>query len=765
MMAMLAGPRPCRAVPGVPPEPPLADESQPEDRPDKRFPPHVTWKHFSRTVRKLPSDRLTVLLQGQGADLWAGTVDAGLLRAREASIAHFPPQDEGLPASPLTALAEDGDGGIWVGTAGRGLAHFNRETWHRADVHDGLPSNRVTSLLRHDKELFVGTDAGLVEWSLENRPGKTWTRRDGFWSPEVSALAPRSDGRLWVGTREGLGILDVHGDFERVAAAGPPWITSLLGIEKLEMFGFAVVVTGSPAGMVVRKADEPEVLVARLGVEQGLPDGRITSMAAPSGLVRYFWVATDGGGLAQIEVRKDHRDKPFFEIHPITPGPGSYPDGRIQSLVCDKDRVWLASSSGGLSEGTLQKESQDTTATGGSAGGSGQTSSSVAAGSATSSAAATHAPTCTTAERLNWNIMKMPAGWRVIAMAQAQGQLWVGFMDRGAAVGAPPLCEWVFYPRVTDGHGGTRLYVRPQPTSVAAEYNEAGLGGGSVGDIAVDNDGSVWFATWDMGLSHRDGKDFLPLAAKEGVPSRRVRSLLADRPTGDLYAIASNDQGHIYDDPNDETASEKIHPKDLVLRRSGGEWTILPLGPGPVVKEMEFTCVYPLARDGKLYLGTTHGLHEFDGRVLKPSKKRMAVIDLRSGKPVPVDEKTQRQMAEAAVWSLFETVPGILGICTDAGVFLDDGSYTSRIPGTDGLTSWSGSYDQETRMIYFLGARHTRWTAGSIPFRKGQLWRYQPELGMLKGLVSETNCYVVTPTSVWYSRHPIVGEIKPKPMR
>lgn len=773
----------CLARPGVPPEPPLADESQPSDRPDKHFPPHIVWSQFSRAFKKMPTDQLTVMTQGRGADLWVGTVDAGLLRIRGESVKHFPPEDEGLPRSPISALTVDEDGGVWVGTAGRGLAHWSKETWHVADVRDGLPSNRVTSLLRREKRLFVGTDSGLLEWSQENRPGRGWGVRDGLWSAEVTAMAARGDGQLWVGTRLGLGTLDPNGESERVPAAGPPWMTALLQIDKLELFGMPAIVTGSPAGIVIRKADDPEVLLARLGVEDGLPDGRVSALAAPPGLVRFFWVGTDGGGLAQVEVRKDRQDRPYFEVRAIAPGPGSYPDGRIASLVADTDRIWLASSNGGLSAGTLQREPQDTSATA-SAGAGGTASAgadgTVPAGVAGQPGAApgagpgggpgdirsidpTHPNTCTTAGRLNWNIVLMAPGWRVASMAQSHGQLWVGFVDRGAAAARPPACEWVFYPKVTDGKGGSRLYVHPQPTSVASEYAEAGLGGGCVGDIAVDSDASIWFATYDMGLSRREKNEFLPMGAGQGIPTRQVRRLHADWPTGDLYAIATNDQGFTYDDP--EGGPDKLRPRDLVFRRSGGEWKILPLAPGYAVKELEFTSIYPLRRDGKLYLGTTRGLHEYDGRAVKRSNKRMATIDLRTGKRVAMDDRSQQELAETAVSSLFEVPPGQLGICTDKGLFLDDGTAAARVPGTEGYVTWAGSYDHDTRMIYFLGSRAPRYTAATVPVRKGQLWRYQPEKGVLKALVSETNCYVVTPTSVWYSRHPVIGEIKPKPIR
>ncbi len=73
-------------------------------------------------------------------------------------------------------------------------------------VEDGLPSNKVTTVLAEGDDLWVGTDRGLAlrrggEWT-------TWSKEDGLGHRYVTALARHpGSGDLWVATLAGLSRL------------------------------------------------------------------------------------------------------------------------------------------------------------------------------------------------------------------------------------------------------------------------------------------------------------------------------------------------------------------------------------------------------------------------------------------------------------------------------------------------------------------------------------------------------------------------------
>ena len=151
-----------------------------------------------------------VATQGQ---LWAGTSQGLYVLLAEG---WSPVQaDAAFDRSPVTAMLADHDGNLWVGS-NAGLARF-REGALAEFVPDTHPRAfpQVTSALE-DREgnLWLGSQLnGLA------RLWNGWTRRysvgEGLDGPIVWSLSPGPDGRLWVGTNDGLSLFD-HGRFERV---------------------------------------------------------------------------------------------------------------------------------------------------------------------------------------------------------------------------------------------------------------------------------------------------------------------------------------------------------------------------------------------------------------------------------------------------------------------------------------------------------------------------------------------------------------------
>lgn len=186
----------------------------------------------------------------------------------------------GLPDDRVRAIAEtkspEGKTTLWVGTYGGGLARRADGEWSTIDINSGLPSNRVLALLEYPiagrQKLLVATSGGIAGVDLEdtnepiivfnpdNTPGMlngyvldliadrkgrlyaltnrgvsrftpvgdatgaldvyTFTTEDGLPSNEcVSGSAfLDSAGRLFVGTVEGLAILDLENELNNIEA-------------------------------------------------------------------------------------------------------------------------------------------------------------------------------------------------------------------------------------------------------------------------------------------------------------------------------------------------------------------------------------------------------------------------------------------------------------------------------------------------------------------------------------------------------------------
>ena len=143
--------------------------------------------------------------------LWVGMFE-GLMSAR---LVNGQWSLEGLVdgiTEQVRSLYEDADGNLWLGTQ-EGLARFDGARFVNVDAGDGLPDPRVLALAGDPRPgaegaLWVGTrDGGLVYLDRDLRP-TVFDTTHGLPAGAVAALVAEPTGRVWVGTREGLCVLD-----------------------------------------------------------------------------------------------------------------------------------------------------------------------------------------------------------------------------------------------------------------------------------------------------------------------------------------------------------------------------------------------------------------------------------------------------------------------------------------------------------------------------------------------------------------------------
>ena len=170
---------------------------------------------------------IRAMLPARDGRLWIGTETEGL-------AVYDPITDKVTSASPqadvinsprhtIFALAEDHEGAIWSGMVGGGLQRFDPAsgavtTYLRSPTPGSLPDDRVQALLVDRRgDLWVGTWNGVSRRVKGSDRFETISLRAGANDADaaVHALIEASDGRIWVGTRQGgIAIINPH------AAAG-----------------------------------------------------------------------------------------------------------------------------------------------------------------------------------------------------------------------------------------------------------------------------------------------------------------------------------------------------------------------------------------------------------------------------------------------------------------------------------------------------------------------------------------------------------------
>jgi signal transduction histidine kinase/ligand-binding sensor domain-containing protein len=167
----------------------------------------TSW-HVLRTFtveNRLASNVILSLAAARSGDLWVGMPD-GLTHIHGVQVDTFTSAD-GLPDDFIRSLLIDTDGSLWIGTR-RGLAHwiFVKSGSAKAGMRtytkeNGLGSDLVGAMARDSKgDLWVATLAGLSR--LRGDTIRNFTTADGLSSNVVTALLPRADGTLLIGTQE-----------------------------------------------------------------------------------------------------------------------------------------------------------------------------------------------------------------------------------------------------------------------------------------------------------------------------------------------------------------------------------------------------------------------------------------------------------------------------------------------------------------------------------------------------------------------------------
>ncbi|MBL0160402.1 MAG: response regulator [Bryobacterales bacterium] len=164
----------------------------------------------------------------------------------------------------------------------------------------------------------------------------------------VRAIAKSADGRVWVGTRAGLNVIDrARGQVRAIRAErGRPGSLSDDEITSLLVSRDGTLWVGTKLGGLNRGTGREGEF------EHFLPDSRNpSSLGAPhvNALVEdrdgVLWVATQRGGLNRFD--RTHRT--FSSYRQDTDAPGSIPSNMVTSILEDsQSRFWVGTEDGGL---------------------------------------------------------------------------------------------------------------------------------------------------------------------------------------------------------------------------------------------------------------------------------------------------------------------------------------------------------------------------------------------------------------------------------
>jgi PAS domain S-box-containing protein len=165
----------------------------------------VTWFCTNKGVARSVGGRITKLepwdlphggawwvYEDQQGNIWV-VGQSGLFRANATSL-------EPMPGLEPRFAYSDREGDLWVCNANEGLVRFKDRAVRMYTTSDGLPNNRVSTVLRsHDGTLWVGNNCGGIS-RFDGKRFQNYDEKDGLSNSCVFSMAEDTEHNLWIGT-------------------------------------------------------------------------------------------------------------------------------------------------------------------------------------------------------------------------------------------------------------------------------------------------------------------------------------------------------------------------------------------------------------------------------------------------------------------------------------------------------------------------------------------------------------------------------------
>lgn len=233
----------------------------------------------------LAGESVTALAAAEDGTLWAGTRDAGL-RTLHPGQPMDRPVSQQLASDVVLSLAVAGSG-IWIGSP-EGLDHLQNGRVTHTTAADGLPDDFIRSLLvARDGAVWAGTRRGVAELQ-DGRVTRVLTASDGLPSNVIGAMLQDRTGAVWIGTVAGLALWNGK-SLERLEAADG----ANLAIASLRQTSGSALWVGTGQGLYL--LDQGRLLAVNLA------SLRVSIAAVLDDGVGNLWIRTAAGLLRASE--------------------------------------------------------------------------------------------------------------------------------------------------------------------------------------------------------------------------------------------------------------------------------------------------------------------------------------------------------------------------------------------------------------------------------------------------------------------------------
>lgn len=322
--------------------------------------------HDPKDPNTIIGDFTISLFMDHKDQLWIGTEGQGLsvYDKKSDSFLRFRSNDNdpyALSNNHITCINEDYHGNIWIGTRGGGLNLFDRNSQRFITyfIDNGKENSSPRVLLNSDKGLWVGTQEGLFIMNYSEEGRYEFEQLSIDYYPEESSILAKAtilsmiedrQGNLWIGT-ENQGLFLINRGLNRITrhfrSSEKRNRLSSNSIWSLYEDKDGILWIGTYDNGI-DKIDPLHRRFSRISDDPAeintLSYGIVSSFVEEEG--QGLWVGTDGGGLNFIDYQSG-----AVTVFQETQSTSSLNGNAVLSLIIDKQQdLWAASWEGGVSK-------------------------------------------------------------------------------------------------------------------------------------------------------------------------------------------------------------------------------------------------------------------------------------------------------------------------------------------------------------------------------------------------------------------------------
>jgi ligand-binding sensor domain-containing protein len=307
---------------------------------------------------------VTYLYEDQKKNLWVGTANGlFMLNAKRDSSqlqAFFSnPKTQSIAGNYIKCIYEDHTGGIWVGTiSGLTQIQLRNGNWHFQNFRydpareNGISANYITSITEDGFQgLWIGTlNSGVNRYEFNT--GRFLSFKHTHDNPKsiinnnIRQMAVGPNGQIWVGTQEGLSIIDPLNYDIRSYEHDPENKKSLNQHSIYSIFQDAAksmwVGTYFGGANISYSTNTIFSLIQNNEKKAGLSSNVVSSIVEDA--QENLWIGTEGGGLNTINSTTGKLTVYKNNIN----DPNSISSNLIKSVYYDRDNLlWIGTAQGG----------------------------------------------------------------------------------------------------------------------------------------------------------------------------------------------------------------------------------------------------------------------------------------------------------------------------------------------------------------------------------------------------------------------------------